>query len=402
MTQEIIKPKIRGFISLTAHPSGCKRLIMDQINSLNVASNSEIKNVLVIGSSMGYGLSSTITSLFGLKASVLGVCYERQPVRSKTGSAGWYNSGELLNIANENNLNLNIINGDAFANKTKEAVSTFFKESFEQIDLLIYSLASPRRYEESTGITWNSALKPIGKSATFKSINLQNYQFETITMDPASNEEINSTSKVMGGEDWESWIEYLLNEKLLSENFKTVAFSYMGPQVTEQIYRSGTIGKAKQHLESTVVNINTILKNFSSKSNAIVSVNKALVTQASSAIPGVPLYLSMLIKLMKDNDTNESALQQIGRLFNDKGLLTNNPLTDSNNLIRLDDYELDPVIQHDILENWIKLNDKNFTKYIDIDQYISDFHQIFGFNVDSVDYDLPVEIDPDYTISNIS
>ena len=402
MTKEIIKPKIRGFISLTAHPSGCKRMIMDQINSLNVASNSEVKNVLVIGSSMGYGLASTITSLFGLKASVLGVCYERPPVRSKTGSAGWYNSGELLNIANENNLNLKIINGDAFAYKTKEAVSNIFKDNFEKIDLLIYSLASPRRYEEATDVTWSSALKPIGKSATFKSINLQNYQFETITMDPASNEEINSTTKVMGGEDWESWVEYLLNEKLLSENFKTVAFSYMGPQVTEQIYRSGTIGKAKQHLESTVVNINTVLKNFSSNANAIVSVNKALVTQASSAIPGVPLYLSMLIKLMKDNDTNESALEQIGRLFNDKGLLNNSPLTDSNNLIRLDDYELDPIVQHDIIEKWTKLNDKNFTKYIDLDQYISDFHQIFGFNVDAIDYDLPVEIDPDYTIINIS
>ncbi|MDG1990283.1 MAG: enoyl-[acyl-carrier-protein] reductase FabV [Dehalococcoidia bacterium] len=400
MSKEIIQPRTRGFISLSSHPDGLKFLVKKQIDKVNKTEITNIKNVLVVGSSMGYGLASTIYSLYGLGANTLGVCYERPPLKAKTGSAGWYNSGELIKYAESAGLNLNVVNGDAFNDNTKKSVIELLENTYGQIDLLIYSLASPRRID-SNGITWNSTLKPIGSDVSLKNINLQSNTFETSSISKATEEEINATTKVMGGEDWDDWVTELSAHNLISENFKTVAFSYVGPKVTEQIYRTGTIGIAKKHLESTVKLINNKLNNSSTNSRALISVNKAIVTQASSAIPGVPLYMSMLFKLMKQNNTNELAIDQIIRLFENKLLDTNAPIVDNNGFIRLDDYELENTLQDTILKQWDIMSADNFLDLIDFDQYKIDFHQIFGFNVNEIDYKQLVETDPEYSINTL-
>ena len=249
MSKEIVVPRTRGFISLTSHPEGLKLLVDEQIKKVNKIESTNIKNVLVIGSSMGYGLASTIFSLFGLGAKTLGVCYERAPQKTKTGSAGWYNSGELIKFAESSGLNLNIVNADAFKEDTKSSIMEILKNNYGKIDLLIYSLAAPRRID-GNGISWNSVLKPIGNDASLKSLNLQTNTFEMSNISQATEDEIEATTKVMGGEDCEDWVSALMTNDLISRHFKAIAFSYIGPQVTEPIYKTGTIGIAKNHLES--------------------------------------------------------------------------------------------------------------------------------------------------------
>ena len=393
MSKEIVVPRTRGFISLTSHPEGLKLLVDEQIKKVNKIESTNIKNVLVIGSSMGYGLASTIFSLFGLGAKTLGVCYERAPQKTKTGSAGWYNSGELIKFAESSGLNLNIVNADAFKEDTKSSIMEILKNNYGKIDLLIYSLAAPRRID-GNGISWNSVLKPIGNDASLKSLNLQTNTFEMSNISQATEDEIEATTKVMGGEDCEDWVSALMTNDLISRHFKAIAFSYIGPQVTEPIYKTGTIGIAKNHLESTIKKINNKLVNFSTEASALVSVNKAIVTQASSAIPGVPLYISMLFKLMKERKTHETAIDQIIRLFQDKLLDTNHPIVDVNGFIRLDDYELEDQLQDAILKKWDIMSTDNFLDLIDLDQYTIDFHQIFGFNVRAINYQDLVETDP--------
>jgi enoyl-[acyl-carrier protein] reductase/trans-2-enoyl-CoA reductase (NAD+) len=400
MSKEIIAPRTRGFISLTSHPDGLKVLVDKQIKKVNKIESMNIKNVLVIGSSMGYGLASTIFSLFGLGARTLGICYERAPQKRKTGSAGWYNSGELMKFAESSGLNLNVVNADAFKEDTKNSVMEMLKNNYGKIDLLIYSLAAPRRTDRN-GVAWNSVLKPIGKDVSLKNLNLQTNLFEMSNISKATKEEIEATTKVMGGEDCEDWVSALMANDLISRHFKAVAFSYIGPQVTEHIYRTGTIGIAKNHLESTIKTINNKLVDFSSDANALVSVNKAIVTQASSAIPGVPLYISMLFKLMKEHHTHETAIDQIIRLFEKKLLDIDDPIVDSNGFIRLDDYELDEELQDTIRKKWDIMSSDNFLDLIDFDQYIIDFHQIFGFNVSDIDYQNLVETDPEYSIQTL-
>ncbi|MBI51940.1 MAG: enoyl-[acyl-carrier-protein] reductase FabV [Chloroflexi bacterium] len=401
MPLEVVKPKMRGFISLSAHPAGLKRIVMNQVNRTSLIEGGNVKNTLILGSSMGYGLASSIVSLFGFQANTLGVCFERPPQKNKTGSAGWYNSGELIEIAKANNLNYQVYNGDAFSQPTKDAVIDYIKTNYGQLDLLVYSLAAPRRIDEKNDKVWNSTLKPIGDTAFIKNINLQNHLFEEVEIPQATDDEVLSTVKVMGGEDWQDWIDLLEQNNLLSDNFKTVAFSYIGPEVTESIYRTGTIGKAKENLEATAAIIDSKLRSASPNLEARVSVNKAIVTQASSAIPGVPLYVSMLFKLMKINNTHEDALDQIIRLFEDKKFHTLEPVLDADNLIRLDDYELEDKIQSEIKNRWQDLTESNYLSLIDLEQYKQDFNQIFGFDVDGIDYTQEVETDPKYSIMDI-
>jgi enoyl-[acyl-carrier protein] reductase/trans-2-enoyl-CoA reductase (NAD+) len=401
MSLEVIQPKMRGFISLSSHPSGLKTLVTNQVKRTTPIEGGNINNALILGSSMGYGLASSIVSLFGFQANTLGVCFERPPQKNKTGSAGWYNSGELIEIAKANNLNYQVYNGDAFSQLTKKAVTDYIKTNYGQIDLLVYSLAAPRRIDEKNDKVWNSTLKPIGDSVFIKNINLQNHLFEEVEIPQATDDEVLSTVKVMGGEDWQDWIDLLEQNNLLSDNFKTVAFSYVGPEVTERIYRTGTIGKAKENLEATAAIIDSKLRSSYPNLEARVSINKAIVTQASSAIPGVPLYMSMLIQLMKINNTNEDALDQIIRLFEDKKFHTSDPVLDSNNLIRLDDYELEDKIQNEIKNKWQKLTESSYLSLIDLEQYKQDFNQIFGFDVDGIDYTKEVETDPKYSIMNV-
>ncbi len=401
MPLEVVKPKMRGFISLSAHPAGLKRIVMNQVNRTSLIEGGNVKNTLILGSSMGYGLASSIVSLFGFQANTLGVCFERPPQKNKTGSAGWYNSGELIEIAKANNLNYQVYNGDAFSQPTKDAVIDHIKTNYGQLDLLVYSLAAPRRIDEKNDKVWNSTLKPIGDTAFIKNINLQNHLFEEVEIPQATDDEVLSTVKVMGGEDWQDWIDLLEQNNLLSDNFKTVAFSYIGPEVTESIYRTGTIGKAKENLEATAAIIDSKLRSASPNLEARVSVNKAIVTQASSAIPGVPLYVSMLFKLMKINNTHEDALDQIIRLFEDKKFHTLEPVLDADNLIRLDDYELEDKIQSEIKNRWQDLTESNYLSLIDLEQYKQDFNQIFGFDVDGIDYTQEVETDPKYSIMDI-
>ena len=401
MSLEVVQPKMRGFISLSAHPAGLKNLIADQVNRTNSIEGGNINNALILGSSMGYGLASSIVSLFGFQANTLGVCFERSPNKKKTGSAGWYNSGELIKIADVNDLNFQVYNGDAFSELTKQTVIDHLKTNYGQIDLLVYSLAAPRRTDEKNDKVWNSTLKPVGKSAFIKNINLQNHMFEEVEITQATDEEVLSTVKVMGGEDWQIWIDTLEKHSLLSDNFKTVAFSYIGPEVTEEIYRTGTIGKAKENLEATAAIIDSKLSSSFTNSEARVSINKAIVTQASSAIPGVPLYMSMLLQLMKANNTHEDALDQIIRLFEDKKFHTGEPVVDSDQLIRLDDFELEEIIQNEVKNRWHKLSASNYLSLIDLEQYKHDFNQIFGFDVDDIDYAKEVEIDPEYSIMDV-
>lgn len=401
MSLEVVQPKMRGFISLSAHPAGLKSLIADQVNRTNSIEGGNINNALILGSSMGYGLASSIVSLFGFQANTLGVCFERSPNKKKTGSAGWYNSGELIKIADANDLNFQVYNGDAFSELTKQTVIDHLKANYGKIDLLVYSLAAPRRTDEKNDKVWNSTLKPVGKSAFIKNINLQNHMFEEVEITQATDEEVLSTVKVMGGEDWQIWIDTLEKHSLLSDNFKTVAFSYIGPEVTEEIYRTGTIGKAKENLEATAAIIDSKLSSSFTNSEARVSINKAIVTQASSAIPGVPLYMSMLLQLMKANNTHEDALDQIIRLFEDKKFHTGEPVVDSDQLIRLDDFELEEIIQNEVKNRWHKLSASNYLSLIDLEQYKHDFNQIFGFDVDDIDYAKEVEIDPEYSIMDV-
>jgi enoyl-[acyl-carrier protein] reductase/trans-2-enoyl-CoA reductase (NAD+) len=313
----IIKSKMRGFISLTAHPAGCEQSVLKQIEY--VKSKGKIdgpKRVLVIGASTGFGLASRISSAFGSEAATIGVFFEKEPQPEKTASPGWYNTAAFSKIAHAEGLYAKNINGDAFSNEIKQKTIELIKADLGQIDMVIYSLASPVRTHPITGITHRSVLKPIGQSYSNKTVDFHSGKVTEISIEPASEEEIANTVAVMGGEDWEMWIDALQAAGVLADQALTLAYSYIGPSVTEPIYRKGTIGRAKDHLEATAKTINEKLKTTGGK--AYVSVNKALVTQASSAIPIIPLYISLLFKVMKSKKIHEGCIEQIQRLYADK------------------------------------------------------------------------------------
>jgi enoyl-[acyl-carrier protein] reductase/trans-2-enoyl-CoA reductase (NAD+) len=381
----IIEPRVRGFICLTAHPKGCEQNVVNQINYIK--SKGAIdgpKKVLVIGASTGFGLASRITSAFGSDAATIGVYFEKPPQEGKTASPGWYNTAAFETEAAKAGLYAKSINGDAFSNEVKQQTIDLIKADLGQIDLVIYSLASPVRTNPKTGITHRSVLKPIGGSFSNKTVDFHTGIVSTVSIEPANDDEIANTIAVMGGEDWEMWIDALKAENLLADGFTTVAYSYIGPAVTEAVYRKGTIGMAKDHLEATAFTITDKLADLNGK--AYVSVNKALVTQASSAIPVIPLYISLLYKIMKEDGIHEGCIEQIQRLFKNRLYTGDAVLLDEKGRIRIDDWEMRDEVQERVAKLWIEATTENLPEIGDLAGYKTDFFNLFGFQVADVDY----------------
>jgi enoyl-[acyl-carrier protein] reductase/trans-2-enoyl-CoA reductase (NAD+) len=386
----IIAPRIRGFICLTAHPEGCAQNIASQINY--VKSKGPIagpKRVLIIGASTGFGLASRITSAFGSAASTIGVYFEKPPAPGKPGSPGWYNTAAFETRAREAGLYAKSINGDAFSDEIKQKTFELIKADLGQVDLVIYSLASPRRTHPKTGTVYNSVLKPIGQTFTNKTVDFHTGVVSDISIQPANEEEIENTVAVMGGEDWGFWIDDLKSAGLLAPGATTVAYSYIGPSLTEAVYRKGTIGRAKDHLEATAFTITDKLKDINGQ--AFVSVNKALVTQASSAIPVIPLYISLLYKVMKEEGIHEGCIEQIQRLFQER-LYTGKPVpVDANGRIRIDDWEMREDIQAKVAALWLTATTESLPAIGDLEGYKKDFLNLFGFDVAGIDYEAEVD-----------
>jgi len=388
----IVAPKIRGFICTTAHPTGCAKHVADQIAVVKgrgpIANGP--KKVLVVGSSTGYGLSSRIAAAFGSGAATIGVFFEKPAETERCGTAGWYNSAAFENEAKAAGLYARSFNGDAYSDAMKADVIEAIKKDLGQVDCVIYSLASPRRTHPKTGEVFKSVLKPIGGAAfTNKNLNTGNGVVNEVTIEPANDEEIAQTVAVMGGEDWEMWIDALLDAGVLAEGAKTVAYSYIGPEVTWPIYKNGTIGRAKEDLERVQRVLDTKLAAIGGK--AWVSVNKALVTQASSAIPVVPLYISLLYKVMKAEGTHEDCIEQMDRLFRER-LYNGNPQPDEAGRIRVDDWEMAPAVQALVAQRWAEVNTENFAELGDFEGYQSSFLRLFGFGLDGVDYNADVAV----------
>lgn len=380
----LITPKIRGFICTTAHPEGCAAHVREQIATITSKpplSNAP-KRVLVVGSSTGYGLASRITAAFGGGASTIGVFFEKEPTETKTASAGWYNSAAFEEAAREAGLFAKSFNGDAFSNEMKQTVIQAIQADLGQIDLVVYSLASPRRVDPVTGDVYKSVLKPTGETFTNKNINTDKKLVETVTIEPATADEIAQTVKVMGGEDWKLWIDALAQAGVLADGFRTVAYSYIGPELTWAIYTDGTIGRAKIHLEETAKEMNTRF----GTGTATVSVNKALVTQASSAIPVVPLYISILYKVMKAKGLHEGCIEQMQRLFTDHLCAPNGPTLDDKGRIRIDDWEMRADVQEEVEKIWATVSTETIDTVSDFAGYQREFYRLFGFGLDGVDY----------------
>ncbi|MBC8769825.1 trans-2-enoyl-CoA reductase family protein [Arenibacter sp. BSSL-BM3] len=384
----IIEPRTRGFICLTSHPKGCEQNVIDQIEYVKSKGTIDgAKKVLVIGASTGFGLASRITSAFGSGASTIGVFFEKPPSEGRPASPGWYNSAAFEKEANKAGLYAKSINGDAFSNEIKKQTLDLIKADLGKIDMVIYSLASPVRTHPDTGVKYKSVLKPIGGKFQNKTVDFHTGVISEVSIEPAQGDDIENTVAVMGGEDWKMWIDALKKEELLSEGFTTIAYSYIGPSLTEAVYRKGTIGRAKDHLESTAFAITDSLKPLNG--NAYVSVNKALVTQASSAIPVIPLYISLLYKVMKEEGIHEGCIEQIQRLFQDR-LYADNMPTDDQGRIRIDDWEMRDDVQAKVAELWKLATTESLPKIGDLKGYEKDFFNLFGFMVDGVDYDLDV------------
>ena len=387
----IIKPKTRGFICTTAHPAGCAKHVEEQI--AYVKSQPKIdgpKKALIIGASQGFGLSSRITAAFGCGADTIGLFFERPAADGRTATPGWYNTAAFERAAAEAGLFAKSINGDAFSNEIKQKTIAMIREHFGQVDLVVYSLASPRRTHPVTGETFTSVLKPIGGAYTNKTVNFHTREVSEATFEPATEEEIRHTVAVMGGEDWEMWIDALRDAGVLADGVVTVAYSYIGPEVTHPIYRSGTIGRAKEDLEATAHRLHDRLQAIGGR--AYVSVNKALVTQASAAIPVVPLYISLLYKVMKAKGVHEGSIEQMVRLFSQR-LYTKDGATpvDAERRIRIDDWEMREDIQQEIARLWPTVNSDNIEQISDLEGYRREFFRLFGFGLEGIDYEADVD-----------
>ena len=381
----IIEPRMRGFICLTAHPAGCEQNVKNQI--AYVQSKGAIdgpKRVLVIGASTGFGLASRITSAFGSNAATLGVFFEKAPAEGKTASPGWYNSAAFEKEATKAGLYAKSINGDAFSNEVKQQSIDLIKADMGQIDLVIYSLASPVRMHPSTGVLHRSTLKPIGGTFTNKTVDFHTGNVTQVSIEPANQEDIDNTVVVMGGEDWAMWIDALKGGNVLAEGATTIAYSYIGPEVTEAVYRKGTIGRAKDHLEATAFEITKDLASLNGK--AYVSVNKALVTQASSAIPVIPLYISLLYKIMKAEGIHEGCIEQIQRLYQQRLYSGQAVPTDDQGRIRIDDWEMREDVQARVAALWKESTTESLPEIGDLAGYKQDFLNLFGFGFEGVDY----------------
>lgn len=382
----IIEPRMRGFICLTAHPDGAAQAVKNQIEYVKSKGTIDgAKKVLVIGASTGFGLASRITSAFGSGAATIGVFFEKPPAEGKTASPGWYNSAAFETEAHKTGLYAKSINGDAFSNEIKEETINMIKADLGQVDLVIYSLASPVRTNPNTGILHRSTLKPIGGTFTNKTVDFHTGKVSEVSIEPANEEDIANTIAVMGGEDWAMWMETMKKAGVLAPNVLTVAYSYIGPAVTEAVYRKGTIGRAKDHLEATASEITKNLESIGGK--AYVSVNKALVTQASSAIPVIPLYISLLYKAMKAAGTHEGTIEQIQRLYSQRLYNGGEVPVDEKGRIRIDDWELDDKIQSEVARLWTQATTENLSQIGDLEGYRKDFYNLFGFEIPGVDYD---------------
>lgn len=386
----IIKPKVRGFICINAHPKGCAANVQQQIDYVKKQGpiDGGPKNVLVIGASTGYGLASRINAAFGCGAKTLGLFFEKPPTEKKPATAGYYNSAAFEAAAAAEGLYAKSINGDAFSNELKAKTIETIKQDLGKIDLVVYSLASPRRTDPNTGETYNSVLKPINQTYTSKGLNTDTLKISDYTIEPANEEEIASTVKVMGGEDWEMWIDQLSAAGVLADGCKTVAYTYLGDKLTWPIYGKATIGKAKEDLDRAAGAINQKLSGVSGQAN--VAVLKAVVTQASSAIPIMPLYLSILFKVMKDAGSHEGCIEQLYRLFTEC-LYTDSPRLDDANRMRVDELELDPAIQSKVEEIWPQVTEENLQEIADFKAYNHEFLRLFGFEIEGVNYDEDVD-----------
>ncbi|OGT25912.1 MAG: trans-2-enoyl-CoA reductase [Gammaproteobacteria bacterium RIFCSPLOWO2_02_FULL_42_14] len=389
----VVEPKVRGFICTTAHPAGCYQNVMNQIQY--VKSHSAIasapKNVLVIGCSTGYGLASRIVAAYAGQAKTIGVCFEKPASDKRTATAGWYNTAAFEKIAHRDGLYAKTINGDAFSEDIKNKTIELIKKDLGNVDCVIYSLASPRRTHPKTGETFHSTLKPINQDYRNKTVDPMSGTVSEIMLEPANAEDIAHTVAVMGGEDWAMWIDALKKENVLADHAMTMAYTYVGPALTHAIYKNGTIGKAKDDLLKTARQLNEMLKKTGSR--ALVSVNKAVVTQASSAIPVVPLYISILFRLMKEKGTHEGCIEQMERLFRDF-VYTGKPIvTDAEDRVRIDDLEMQADVQAGVEKLWSTVNTDNIQSITDIAGYRRDFYRLFGFEVDGVDYSADVNID---------
>ena len=383
----IIEPKVREYICTTAHPQGCAESVRNQADyACKQGMVNGTKKALIIGCSTGYGLASRICALENCGADTLGIMFERQANGRRTATPGWYNTAEFHRLASGKGVYAKTINGDAFSKEIKEKAIELIKQDLGKVDLVVYSLAAPRR-TDAEGKTWSSCLKTTDEPFTEKSLDLRNNEITEKTVEPATEEEVLSTVKVMGGEDWEAWIQALVDADVLSDNAVTLAYSYIGPELTHAIYKEGSIGQAKKHLFDTS---KKLTKEFEAKGlKAYISVNKALVTQSSAAIPIVPLYISLLYKIMKKEGLHEGCIEQMNRLFIDKLPAKE---TDAEGYIRLDDWEMEDKVQNEITKLWDLVTTENIGELGDIEGYWEDFYHMFGFHYDNVDYSADVEI----------
>jgi len=385
----VIKPKVRGFICTNAHPAGCAANVQEQIDYIKskdlTADQAAPKNVLVIGASTGYGLASRITAAYGYGAKTLGIFFEKPPTERKTASAGYYNSAAFEQAAKSDGIYAKSINGDAFSNACKQQAIDLIKADFGKVDLVVYSLASPRRTDPETGETYASTLKPIGQAYTSKNLNTDTQVVGEISVEPASDEDIANTVKVMGGEDWSLWIHALDKAGVLADDCKTVSYTYIGEKLTKPVYGDATIGKAKEHLDTTAKQLNDELN-----IEATVSVLKAVVTQSSSAIPVMPLYLAILFKEMKAAGTHEGCIEQLGRLYQEC-IYSDSPRLDEMNRFRVDELELLPEMQSKVESIWPQVTTENLHDLSDFVGYQEEFLRLFGFGVVGVDYEAEFE-----------
>lgn len=392
----ILRPKVRGYVCVTAHPVGCAAYVQEQIDYVQGRKRITTgpKKALVIGASTGYGLASRTTAAFGCGAATFGVFYDRPSEEGRPATPGWYNTIAFDRAARAAGLYARSLNGDAFSESIKQQAVAAIKSDLGKVDLVIYSVAAPRRVHPRTGAVHKSVLKPIGRSYTNKTVDTDLGIISEITIPPASDEEIADTVAVMGGEDWELWMKALDEAGLLAPGATAVSYSYQGPEVTWPIYRNGTIGMAKSDLEHAARRIDAMLK-ANGHGRAFISINKALVTQASSAIPVVPLYISILYKIMKAKGTHEGCIEQIQRLFATQMYNGSAPAFDDAGRVRLDDHEMQPDVQHQVAEIWPLISTETLPQLTDIDGYRTEFLKLFGFGLPGVDYD--AEVDPHVT-----
>ena len=393
MPMQTVAARIRGFLCLNAHPAGAAANVDAEVAvATRAAPGAGMRDALVVGASTGYGLSSLVSTVFGYGARGVAVCLERPPHGDRTASAGWYNLAAVERVARARGRQVSVVNGDAFSDEIKHATLARLAAAGAKLDCVVYSLAAPKRTDPRTGESWSSALKPIAAPYRSKSINLGNDTVNEVEIAPASPAEVEATRRVMGGEDFAAWTRALLDADLLARGCRVIAYSYIGPALTFPIYRSGTIGKAKEDLEATAAELSAALRARVGGA-AVVSVNKAVVTQAAAAIPVVPLYISILYKVMKEAGTHEGTAEQIARLFRDHLAPGRAPALDAAGRIRIDDREMDPGVQARVAETWEKVTTENLLELTDYGGFKRDFRRLFGFDVPGVDYAAPVETD---------